>query len=147
MKRMIFVPAVDEMIPDGGVFYRLPVSGKEVVDVICDEDFTTDDPGRHGHLGASRARLGRVLHQMADHAFEPIAMSEHARAAQLRGQIHPYGRRFDMFAAYRGPDGGDRDCRDLPLRPRQRLHLGRLPGPGGRAGHAVLDGAHGRLLG
>lgn len=42
MKRMIFVPAVDEMIPDGGVFYRLPVSGKDVVDVICDEDFTTE---------------------------------------------------------------------------------------------------------
>lgn len=41
MKRMIYIPAINEMIPDGGVFYRLPVSGKDVVDVICDDDFST----------------------------------------------------------------------------------------------------------
>ena len=41
MKRMIFIPAVDEIIPDGGVYYHLPVSGKNVIDVICYEEFTT----------------------------------------------------------------------------------------------------------
>ena len=38
---MIYVPDVDEMIPDGGIYYKLPVSGKEVVDVICVNGFTS----------------------------------------------------------------------------------------------------------
>lgn len=42
MKRMIYVPSVDEFVPDGSVYYTLPVSGKNVVDVICDDDFTSD---------------------------------------------------------------------------------------------------------
>ena len=42
MKRMIYVPAVDEFVPDGSVYYTLPVSGKSVVDVVCDDDFTSE---------------------------------------------------------------------------------------------------------
>ena len=41
MKRMIIVPADGEMIPNDAIYYRLPVSGKNVVDCICDDDFTT----------------------------------------------------------------------------------------------------------
>jgi hypothetical protein len=40
--RVIYVPAVDEQIPDGGVLYTLPQSGKEVVDVIVDDNWDTD---------------------------------------------------------------------------------------------------------
>lgn len=42
MIRVIYVPGVDEFVPDGGIYYRLPVSGKEVVDVITTEDFSTE---------------------------------------------------------------------------------------------------------
>lgn len=42
MKRMIYVPDVDEMIPDGAIYYRLPMSGKYVIDVIHKDTFTTD---------------------------------------------------------------------------------------------------------
>jgi len=41
MKRMIYEPAEDEYVPEGGVFYTLPVSGKAVVDVIVEDIFTT----------------------------------------------------------------------------------------------------------
>ncbi len=41
MKRIIYVPGIDEMIPSPAVYYRLPVSNKDVVDVICEDDFTT----------------------------------------------------------------------------------------------------------
>lgn len=42
MKRMIYVPDVDEIIPNGAIYYRLPMSNKNVVDVICEDNFTTD---------------------------------------------------------------------------------------------------------
>lgn len=42
MKEMIYVPDAGEMIPDPAVYYVLPVSGKSVVHVIVDDDFTTD---------------------------------------------------------------------------------------------------------
>lgn len=42
MIRVIYVPAVDEFIPDGAIYYKLPISGKDVVDVIADDDFTTE---------------------------------------------------------------------------------------------------------
>lgn len=41
MKRIIYVPGIDEMIPDGGVYYQLPQSEKDVVGVICEDGFTT----------------------------------------------------------------------------------------------------------
>ncbi len=41
MKRMIYTPAVDEIVPDGGVFYRLPVAGVDVVDVLVEDTFGT----------------------------------------------------------------------------------------------------------
>ena len=41
MKRIIYEPDVDEFVPDGGVFYNLPVMNKDVVDIIVDDDFTT----------------------------------------------------------------------------------------------------------
>lgn len=40
MKRVIFTPAVDEIIPDGGVYYTLPVAGP-VIDVIVEDDWDT----------------------------------------------------------------------------------------------------------
>jgi hypothetical protein len=40
-KRLIYQPAVDEVIPNGGVVYRLPVADKIVVDVLARRDFTT----------------------------------------------------------------------------------------------------------
>ena len=42
MKRMIYSPGVDEIIPDGAIYYRLPQSNQNVVDVICEDDFATD---------------------------------------------------------------------------------------------------------
>jgi len=41
MKRIIYEPDVDEFVPDGGVFYHLPIMNKDVVDIIVDDDFTT----------------------------------------------------------------------------------------------------------
>lgn len=52
MKRMIYVPGVDEIIPDGAVYYRLPVSNKNVVDVICWDDFTTNGQVLYDSLSA-----------------------------------------------------------------------------------------------
>lgn len=40
--RVIYVPAENEMIPDGGVLYTLPVSGKEVIDVIVPDTWDTN---------------------------------------------------------------------------------------------------------
>lgn len=50
MKRVIFVPGIDEMIPPGAVYYRLPLSGKDVVDVICNDDFTTTGEMLHDSI-------------------------------------------------------------------------------------------------
>lgn len=47
MKRMIYVPAVDEMIPENAVYYRLPVAGVDVVDVVCEDDFSTTGTVRY----------------------------------------------------------------------------------------------------
>lgn len=41
MKRVIYEPAVDEYIPEGGVYYKLPVANKDVVDIIVEDDFVT----------------------------------------------------------------------------------------------------------
>lgn len=40
-KRVIYEPAQDEIVPDGGVFYRLPVAGVDVVDVLVPDDWGT----------------------------------------------------------------------------------------------------------
>lgn len=40
MKRIIYKPAIDEVIPDGAVFYTLPENGN-VVDVLIEDDFVT----------------------------------------------------------------------------------------------------------
>jgi len=41
MKRIIYEPDTDEFVPEGGVFYHLPIMNKDVVDIIVDDDFTT----------------------------------------------------------------------------------------------------------
>lgn len=40
MKRVIYTPAVGELIPDGAIYYVLPVAGA-VVDVLADVVTTT----------------------------------------------------------------------------------------------------------
>lgn len=41
MKRVIYSPAVDESVPDGAVYYTLPVAGP-VVDVLVEDNWVTD---------------------------------------------------------------------------------------------------------
>lgn len=40
MKRVIFAPDIDEIIPDGAVYYELPIAGP-VFDVLVDDDWDT----------------------------------------------------------------------------------------------------------
>ena len=40
MKRIIYKPAIDEIIQDGAVFYTLPANGN-VVDVLVEDEFVT----------------------------------------------------------------------------------------------------------
>jgi hypothetical protein len=40
--RVIYQPAVDELIPDVAVYYRLPVSGLDVLDVLVEDTWYTD---------------------------------------------------------------------------------------------------------
>jgi hypothetical protein len=42
MIRAIYQPAVDERIPDVATYYRLPVSGLDVLDVLVADDWDTD---------------------------------------------------------------------------------------------------------
>ncbi len=42
MIRVIYQPAADEIIPDNSVYYRLPVSGLDVVDSLVPYDWDTD---------------------------------------------------------------------------------------------------------
>ena len=42
MIRVIYQPAVDELIPDIVTYYRLPVSGLHVLDVLVPDDGYTD---------------------------------------------------------------------------------------------------------
>ena len=42
MIRVIYQPAVDELIPDIVTYYRLPVSGLDVLDVLVPDDWDTD---------------------------------------------------------------------------------------------------------
>ncbi len=53
MRRVIFVPAVDEPIPDISYHYQLPVSGRFVLDSIVPDKWDTD---------------GEILHDMSDGA-------------------------------------------------------------------------------
>lgn len=39
MKRAIFIPADDELIPDNSIVYSLPVAKKQVVDSITSDDW------------------------------------------------------------------------------------------------------------
>lgn len=39
--RFIYIPAENEIIPDNAVLYTLPVSGKEVIDVIVPDTWDT----------------------------------------------------------------------------------------------------------
>lgn len=41
MIRCIYVPAENEAIPEGGVLYTLPASGKEVIDVVVPDNWDT----------------------------------------------------------------------------------------------------------
>lgn len=40
--RFIYIPAENEIIPDNAVLYTLPVSGKEVIDVIVPDTWDTN---------------------------------------------------------------------------------------------------------
>ncbi len=51
MRRVIFIPAVDEIVPDISYYYQLPVSGKYVFDSLVPDTWATD---------------GEVLHDMTD---------------------------------------------------------------------------------
>lgn len=51
MKRMIYAPDVDEIIPDGAIYYKLPQANVNVVDVICEDDFATDGVVYYNSLG------------------------------------------------------------------------------------------------
>lgn len=42
MIRVIYQPAVGELIPDIVTYYRLPVSGLDVLDVLVPDDWDTD---------------------------------------------------------------------------------------------------------
>ena len=42
MIRVIYQPAVDELISDIVTYYRLPVSGIDVLDVLVPDDWDTD---------------------------------------------------------------------------------------------------------
>ena len=41
MKRVIYVPAAGEVVPDGAVYYRLPVANVNVVDVLVPDEWGT----------------------------------------------------------------------------------------------------------
>ena len=41
MKRVIYAPALDEIVPTGAVYYTLPVAGA-VVDALVADDWLTD---------------------------------------------------------------------------------------------------------
>lgn len=40
MKRVIFAPDIDEIIPDGAVYYELPIAGP-VFDALVEDDWDT----------------------------------------------------------------------------------------------------------
>lgn len=42
MIRVIYQPAADELIPDIAMYYRLPVSGLDVLDVLVEDTWDTD---------------------------------------------------------------------------------------------------------
>lgn len=63
MKRMIYVPDTDEIIPNGAIYYRLPMSNKNVVDVICEDDFTSSGETLYD------SRLGPMLAEPFIHHF------------------------------------------------------------------------------
>lgn len=57
----IYVPAENEAIPEGGVLYTLPASGKEVIDVIVPDNWDT---------------AGEKLFEMRDDKTVVIPLSE-----------------------------------------------------------------------
>jgi hypothetical protein len=42
MIRVIYQPAVDELIPDIVTYYKLPVSGLDVLDVLVEDNWDTE---------------------------------------------------------------------------------------------------------
>ena len=42
MIRVIFEPGINERIPDGAQFYRLPVANVDVIDALVPDDWDTD---------------------------------------------------------------------------------------------------------
>lgn len=42
MIRVIYQPAVDELIPDIVTYYKLPVSGLDVLDVLVEDNWHTE---------------------------------------------------------------------------------------------------------
>lgn len=63
MRRVIFVPAVDEILPDSSYHYQLPVSGKFVVDSIVPDKWDTD---------------GDILHDMSEDRTIAVQLPEPA---------------------------------------------------------------------
>lgn len=63
MRRVIYIPAVDEIIPDVSYHYLLPVSGKYVFDCIVSDTWTTD---------------GEIIHDMTDDKTITVQLTEPA---------------------------------------------------------------------
>lgn len=64
MRRVIYVPDIDEIIPDISYHYLLPVSGKYVFDSIVPDNWATD---------------GEILHEMTDKGVIVKQLTEPAR--------------------------------------------------------------------
>jgi hypothetical protein len=63
MRRVIYIPAVDEIIPDISYYYLLPVSDKYVFDCLVPDKWTTD---------------GEILHDMTDDKTITVQLLEPA---------------------------------------------------------------------
>ncbi len=64
MRRVIYIPDVDEIIPDISYHYLLPVSGKYFFDSIVPDNWKT---------------LGEILHDMSDDKTITIQLPEPAQ--------------------------------------------------------------------
>lgn len=64
MRRVIYIPDVNEIIPDISYHYLLPVSGKYVFDSIVPDNWNT---------------LGETLHDMSDDKTITIQLPEPAQ--------------------------------------------------------------------
>lgn len=63
MRRVIYIPDVDESIPDISYYYLLPVSGKYVFDCLVSDTWVTD---------------GEILHDRTDDKTITVQLAEPA---------------------------------------------------------------------